>query len=101
MRQLLTEEQRARHEDLKAFVRAEIEPFAQQWDREQKLPDSILAALGQRGYLGCSLPTDYGGQGGGTGTFGLLYEGPRGGVSPPTPVFSCLAVGFMGVPEFG
>jgi len=101
MQQLLTEEQRAKHEDFKAFVRAEVEPFAQQWDREQKLPDSILAALGQRGYLGCSLPTDYGGQGWDTVTFGLLNEALGRGSSALTDVVTCQAMVSMVLLKWG
>src|SRR6185295_9628063 len=101
MQQLLTEEQRAKHEDFKAFVRAEVEPFAQQWDRELKLPDSILAALGQRGYLGCSLPTDYGGQGWDTVTFGLLNEALGRGSSALTDVVTCQAMVSMTLLKWG
>jgi glutaryl-CoA dehydrogenase (non-decarboxylating) len=74
MQQLLTEQQKARHEEFKDFVRLEIEPFAEAWDREQKLPDSVISNLASRGYLGCSVPTDYGGRGWDTVTFGLLNE---------------------------
>ena len=72
--QLLTDAQKGRHEEFKSFVRLEVEPFAEQWDREQRLPESVIAKLAKRGYLGCSLPREYGGQGWDTVTFGLLMR---------------------------
>jgi len=101
MQQLLIEEQRARHEEFKTFVRTEVEPFAQQWDQEQKLPDSILAALGYRGYLGCSLPAEYGGQGRDTVTFGLLNEALGRGSSALTDVVTCQAMVSMVLLKWG
>ena len=74
MQYLLTEQQKARHEDFKAFVKENVEPFAEEWDREQKIPESIISMLATSGYLGCSLPHEYGGQGWDTVTFGLLNE---------------------------
>src|SRR5689334_5449269 len=101
MRQLLTEERGARHEEFKVFVRAEVEPFAREWDREQKLPASILAALGQRGYLGCGLPTEYGGKGWDTVTFGLLNEALGRGSSALTDVVTCQAMVSMVLLKWG
>jgi alkylation response protein AidB-like acyl-CoA dehydrogenase len=74
MQYLLTEEQKARHEKFKAFVKENVEPCAEVWDREQKIPESVIAMLAKSGYLGCSLPTQYEGQGWDTVTFGLLNE---------------------------
>ena len=45
MQYLLTEEQKARHENFKRFVTEEVEPFAEKWDREQKLPESVIGML--------------------------------------------------------
>jgi len=58
----------------KTFVASNVEPFAEQWDREQKLPDTILELLAQSGYLGCSVPIEYGGKGWDVVSFGLLCE---------------------------
>src|SRR5216684_2309211 len=74
MQYLLTEEQKARHEDFKAFVQQNVEPFAEKWDREQRIPESVIGTMAKLGYLGCSLPTQNGGQGWDTVTFGLLNE---------------------------
>jgi alkylation response protein AidB-like acyl-CoA dehydrogenase len=88
MQQLLTKEQKARYEEFKDFVRLEVEPFAEEWDRKQKLPDSVISRLAKRGYLGCSLPADYGGQGWDTVTFGLLNEALGRGSSALTGVLT-------------
>jgi alkylation response protein AidB-like acyl-CoA dehydrogenase len=64
----------ARHGDFEAFAAANIEPFAGEWDREQRLPDSAVLLLANSGYLGCCLPAEYGGQAWDTVTFGLLNE---------------------------
>src|SRR5260370_20497213 len=74
MQYLLTEQQKARHENFKTFVNKNVEPFAEKWDREQTIPESVIGMLAKLGYLGCSLPTQHGGQGWDTVTFGLLNE---------------------------
>ena len=74
MQYLLTEQQKARHGDFKTFVRENVEPFAEKWDREQRIPESVIGMLAKLGYLGCSLPTQHGGHGWDTVTFGLLNE---------------------------
>ena len=74
MQFLLTEEQKASHENFKAFVRGNVEPFAEEWDREEKVPHSAISMLAKSGYLGCNLPSQYGGQGWDTVIFGLLNE---------------------------
>src|SRR6266850_1329834 len=86
MRQLLTETQKGKHEEFKAFVRLNVQPFAEEWDRDQKIPDSIISKLAQWGYMGGSLPTDYCGQGWDTVTFGLLNEALGRGSSALTDV---------------
>src|SRR5258705_9876566 len=86
MQQLLTEAQQSKREEFKTFVRLNLEPFAEQWDRDQRIPDSVISKLAQCGYMGSSLPTDYGGQGWDTVTFGLLNEALGRGSSALTDV---------------
>jgi alkylation response protein AidB-like acyl-CoA dehydrogenase len=74
MQFLLTEKQKNSREEFKAFVRENVEPFAEEWDRDQKIPHSVISALAKAGYLGGDLPSRYGGQGWDTVTFGLLNE---------------------------
>ena len=70
----ITPQQSARYRDFKAFASARIEGLADEWDRDQKLPESMVFELAEAGYLGCKLPPDYLGLGWDTVTFGLLSE---------------------------
>ena len=88
MQYLLTEEQKDKYRNFKTFVNESVEPFAEQWDREQKIPESAILQLAKSGYLGCSLPTQYGGQGWDTVTFGLLNEALGRGSSSLTGVLT-------------
>src|SRR5437762_10279559 len=99
--QLLTEAQKGRHEEFKSFVRLNVEPFAEQWDREQRLPDSILAMMAKLGYLGCNLPPDYGGLGCDVVTFGLLNEAFGRGSSALTGVLTVQAMVTMALLKWG
>lgn len=88
MQHLLTEDQKAKHRKFKAFVNENVEPFAEAWDREQKIPESAISMLAKAGCLGCSLPSQYGGQGCDTVTFGLLNEALGRGSSSLTGVLT-------------
>jgi alkylation response protein AidB-like acyl-CoA dehydrogenase len=92
MRHLLTDQQEVRHKNFKAFVTLNVEPVAEQWDREQRIPDSVISLLAKSGYLGCSLPPHYGGQGWDTVTFGLLNEALGRGSSALTGVLTVQAM---------
>src|SRR4029077_1325455 len=74
MQYLLTEQQKARHGDFKTFVNQNVEPFAEKWDGEQRIPEAVIGMLAKLGYLGGSLPPQHGGQGWDMVTFGLLNE---------------------------
>jgi len=86
MQQLLTDAQKSKHEEFRTFVRLNVEPFAEQWDRDQRIPDSVMLKLAQAGYLGGPLPADCGGQGWDMVTFGLLNEALGRGSSALTDV---------------
>ncbi|HME62724.1 MAG TPA: acyl-CoA dehydrogenase family protein, partial [Candidatus Binatia bacterium] len=63
MRHLLTDQHKAKHTEFKNFVALNVEPFAEAWDREERIPDHVISMLAKSGYLGSSLPPEYGGQG--------------------------------------
>src|SRR5688572_183121 len=90
-----------RHGEFKEFVASNVEPFAVEWDREQRLPDSALALLAQSGYLGCCLPAEYGGQGWDTVTFGLLNEALGKGSPALTGVLTVQAMVSMALLKWG
>ncbi len=57
----LPEDVLAFREQVRKFAAERIRPHSRQWDREQSLPDAIVAELGSLGLLGLLTPDDYGG----------------------------------------
>ena len=101
MRHLLTHEQEVRQKDFKEFAALNVEPFAERWDREQRIPDSVISLMAKSGYLGCSLPPHYGGQGWDVVTFGLLNEAVGRGSSALAGVLTVQAMVSMALLKWG
>ncbi|MDP6127959.1 MAG: acyl-CoA dehydrogenase family protein [Dehalococcoidales bacterium] len=57
----LTEEQRTLQTMVKEFTKREIEPIADQLDREGRLPDDLIGKFAQIGLLGMTVLRKYGG----------------------------------------
>jgi alkylation response protein AidB-like acyl-CoA dehydrogenase len=70
----LTEEQRAIRAMVREFAEAEIAPYAEAWDREERLPLDVVRKLGELGVMGLSFPEEYGGVGAGTLSFAIAIE---------------------------
>jgi len=60
---VFTEEHEALRASIRAFVDREIVPHVAEWE-EHTFPDSIVRRMGELGFLGLSVPEEYGGQGG-------------------------------------
>src|SRR5918992_6392122 len=60
---IFTEEHDQLRESIRAFVRKELAPHAEEWE-ETTFPDSVFRRMGELGFLGLSYPEEYGGQGG-------------------------------------
>jgi glutaryl-CoA dehydrogenase (non-decarboxylating) len=58
----------------RAFAEAELAPHIAAWDEAGSFPDTVLAAMGQRGLLGGPIPTAWGGQGLDYHAFAILCE---------------------------
>ena len=101
MRPLLTEAQLERYAQFKRFVAASVEPGADDWEREQRLPAAIVAAMAEAGYLGATLPAEYGGRGWDVVTFGLLNEAFGRGSSSLTSVLTVQAMVSMAISKWG
>jgi len=101
MQHLLTDQQKAKHTEFKNFVALNVEPFAEAWDRAQRIPDHVISMLAKSGYLGSSLPPDYGGQGWDIVTFGLLNEALGRGSSSLTGVLTVQAMVSMALLKWG
>jgi alkylation response protein AidB-like acyl-CoA dehydrogenase len=57
----LTDEQQAFRDVARAFVEKEVVPHAAAWDRTEQMDRSIVARLGEVGFLGATLPEALGG----------------------------------------
>lgn len=60
----LSEEHEALRRLAAEFTDREIVPFATAWDRAEKVDTKIVAKLGELGFLGLTIPEEYGGSGG-------------------------------------
>jgi len=56
------------------FVQREILPAADRHDREQEISRDLIARIARQGYLGATVPKDFGGMGMDLLAFGLLSE---------------------------
>jgi len=63
-RALLSDEERAWQESVRAFVEREVQPNAARWDEQGRYPRELLTRLGELDWLGTAFPTDCGGSGG-------------------------------------
>src|ERR1044072_1411230 len=60
---IFNEEHDHLRESIRAFATKELAPHAEEWE-ETTFPDSVFTRLGELGFLGLSMPEEYGGQGG-------------------------------------
>ncbi|MEV4555422.1 acyl-CoA dehydrogenase family protein [Kitasatospora sp. NPDC049285] len=70
----LTEEQAAVRALAAEFTDREIAPFAAEWDRAESIDLGIVRKLGDLGFLGLTLPEEYGGSGGDHLAYCLVLE---------------------------
>ena len=69
-----TAEQQAARELAAEFVDREIVPHAAAWDRREQVDLGIVKQLGQLGFLGLTIPEEYGGSGGDHVAYCLVLE---------------------------
>ncbi|MFK0292241.1 acyl-CoA dehydrogenase family protein [Streptomyces sp. NPDC090442] len=70
----LTEEQTAVRRLAADFTAREIAPHARDWDRAERVDPGIVRKLGDLGFLGLTLPEEYGGSGGDHLAYALVTE---------------------------
>ncbi|GAA2840767.1 acyl-CoA dehydrogenase family protein [Kitasatospora paracochleata] len=70
----LTEEQAAVRELAADFVDREIVPYAAEWDRAESVDLAVVRKLAKVGFLGLTLPEEYGGSGGDHLAYCLVLE---------------------------
>ncbi len=69
-----TEEQRQFRATLRRFVRSEIEPVANEWERSGRYPTEIVEHMKRMGLFGITTPEKYGGIDLDMVSFALVYE---------------------------
>ncbi|MBF6225986.1 acyl-CoA dehydrogenase family protein [Nocardia abscessus] len=70
----LSDEQMAARQLAADFVDREITPHAARWDREESVDRAIVGRLGALGFLGLTIPEQYGGSAGDHLTYCLVLE---------------------------
>ncbi|MET9887230.1 acyl-CoA dehydrogenase family protein [Streptomyces sp. NPDC006430] len=70
----LSEEQSAVRELARAFTEREVVPYAAEWDRAESVDRAIVKKLGALGFLGLTVPEEYGGSGGDHLAYVLVTE---------------------------
>ncbi|WP_405020247.1 acyl-CoA dehydrogenase family protein [Kitasatospora sp. NBC_00070] len=70
----LSEEQVAVRQLAADFTDREIVPFAADWDRAESVDRAIIGRLGEVGFLGLTIPEEYGGSGGDHLAYCLVLE---------------------------
>jgi alkylation response protein AidB-like acyl-CoA dehydrogenase len=60
---IFNDEHEALRESIRAYVERELAPHAEEWE-DTTFPDAVFRRMGELGFLGLSMPEDYGGQGG-------------------------------------
>ena len=76
---LLTDEQKAIRDTVRAFVDSEVLPGIRQWWDEGSFPTHLIPQFGELGLLGSTLPSEYGGAEVDNVAYGLIqYELERG-----------------------
>jgi alkylation response protein AidB-like acyl-CoA dehydrogenase len=61
-------------QSVRDFAQAEIRPYAQEWDREERFPTELVPKLAAMGLLGIRIPEAYGGSGMDTLAYALAIE---------------------------
>lgn len=61
--ELLNSNERAIYDKVIAFCEKEIDPYCEQWEKEEHLPREVFVKAGQLGLMGLVTPKEYGGLG--------------------------------------
>lgn len=70
----LSTSMQAIREEAARFTATEITPFADSWDEAGRIPQSVIAKLGEAGYMGACIAPEFGGMGLGQLEYGLVTE---------------------------
>src|SRR5271155_2301278 len=69
-----SEHQQLLRRSVRDFAVAEVRPYAQTWDKEERFPKEIVPKLAGMGLLGIRIPEAYGGSGMDTTSYAICVE---------------------------
>jgi hypothetical protein len=99
---LLTEEQRMARDTAREFARRELAPHSAEWDRTATFPRAAVKALGELGFMGVTVPPEWGGAGLDYVSYALALEEVAAGDGAISTVMSGHnSVGCMPILEYG
>jgi hypothetical protein len=84
----LTEEQRMIRDAARDFAQAELAPNAARWEDEGWVPDEVVAKLGELGFLGMTVPPEWGGSGADYLSYILAVEEVAAGCAATSTIMS-------------
>ncbi len=99
---ILTDEQRMARDTAREFARRELAPHSAEWDRTATFPRAAVTALGKLGFLGVTVPPEWGGAGLDYVAYSLALEEVAAGDGAVSTVMSGHnSVGCMPILEYG
>ena len=72
--ELLTDEHRLIRETVRAFVKKEVTPIIEDYAQKAEFPKQLLKGLAEVGAFGPYIPVEYGGQGPGQISYGIIMQ---------------------------
>lgn len=97
----LNEEHEALRKVVREFAAAEIEPYAEEWDRDHTFPVDTVRAMGELGLFGIPFPEPYGGGGDLTGLCVAIEEVARVDQSMAITLEAGVGLGATPIHRFG
>ncbi|WP_118974717.1 acyl-CoA dehydrogenase family protein [Taibaiella koreensis] len=70
----LTADQKAFREECRHFAQTALQPYANDYDKQGAIPRELIGQLAAQGYLGVTIPAEYGGRGMDQVSYGILNE---------------------------
>jgi len=99
---LLSDEQRMIRDAARTFAREQLAPHSAEWDRTAAFPRDALRAMGQLGFLGMTVPPEWGGAGADYVAYALALEEIAAGDGATSTIMSGHnSVGCMPILEYG
>ena len=97
----LNEEHEALRKVVREFAIAEIEPYAEEWDRDHTFPVDTVRQMGELGLFGIPFPEPYGGGGDLTGLCVAIEEVARADQSMAITLEAGVGLGASPIHKFG